>query len=390
MAQEIYGPENTLRFCWEDKDVPLMGRDKFGTEILIGLFDVKLEEVLCLQDNPRDNGYDLTFTDYKTLLKYGEIIPAKTAGDARMRKLRIINLMPKGWKKVILHMYDPHVKIEDIVGFLKSYGVVNPKQAKKDTDKAGFWTGKWIFPMKFKADPAGHEGLAHPPAVFAIGADRGYLSYFGQPPFCKTCRRSGHRGKDCQSVEVCRFCSSKEHKTKECKRPKDCHACGSTDHVLKDCTERGGAAGGGYERGARLQKTGSAVPSSPAGGGGQKSPQSTGRKEASLKPPTGEKEGARKGSQAFNGNGSKTRFDGGKKVRLDGETEKMDTIENVEDIAGGDLDGGAGKALSFDSLQPSCLFAPLSPLPDVGTLSAMAEGKDGRPPEEEGELDIYD
>ena len=376
MAREVYGPENTLRFFWQDKDVPVIERDKFGSDILIGLFEVKLEEVLCLQDNPRDNGYDVTFADYTTLLKYGQIIKEKVRSDARMKGLRIINVMPKGWKKVTLHMYDPHVKIEDIMCFLRSYGLVDPKQATKVKDKAGFWTGKWEFPMKFNADSAGPDGLAHPPAVFAIGADRGYLSYFGQPPFCKMCRRSGHRGKDCDSVEICRFCSSKEHQTKDCKRPKDCHACGSTDHVLKDCTGRGGAAGGGHERGVMLQKTGSAGPSSPVGGGGQKSPQTSGRKEAPLKPPTGEKEGARKGSETFNGNGGKTLFDRGKKVRLDGETENMDTVENVEEGAGGGLDG----ALSFDSRQPACLFGPPSPA-TIGRESPL-RGEEADPPKD--------
>ena len=176
---------------------------------------------------------------------------------------------------------------------------------------------------------------------------------------------------------------------KERPAPKACHSCWSTDHLVKDCPRRG-KAGGGRPVGG-VGETGAAGPSPPAGEGGQKD---TKEKQASPKASAGregQKGGARTGSQAFNGNGAPS-TDSGKKVRTEEQTvERMDLLQGEGDGTVAGLEGRGLAVLGFDLGQPSCLFGPLSPLPDVGTLSAMAEeGKEGRPPEEEeGELDLY-
>ena len=264
--------------------------------------------------------------------------------------LKVYLLGRKAERVVTVHMYDPHVPENDIVNFLKSFGQVDEGQIEKVMDRTGFWTGKRKFAMLLKTDPAGHDGLAHPPAFFTIGAERGYLSYYRQPLFCKKCRGSGHKEKDCGEGAKCRFCSSKEHETKDCPRPKECHACGSTDHLLKNCSGRSGAGGGGPRRGAEASDRIEAASKAAAALGAAK-------------------DGARTGSQAFNGAGAAESASGGKKVRKQGEAQElMDSMQT-----GGGLEGEAMTALSFDSCLPACLFSPASPVTDHGSSPQWAE-----------------
>ena len=347
------GPKNTLRFYWPQEEYPVMARDDFAKELLIGFLGLKLEEVLCLQDNPRDKGYDVTFHDNGTLTRVKDFLKKefrKMDRNKMLKGLRIYDLFPKEMRLVTVHMYDPHVKEGDIVAFLGGFGRVYTDDVEKVMDRAGFWTGKRTFHVKLNSDPNGQDGLAHPPAFFAIGADRGYLSYHRQPPFCKKCRVSGHNEKKCGEGAICRFCSSKEHGTKDCPRPRECHACGSLDHLLKDCPGRG-VAGGGNRPG--------------------KGAETSGRKEASLKTaaaPRAAKDGDRTGSQAFNGaEVAEHASYGGKKVKTLGEREEtMDSTQSGGEISVGGLGMEGVEALSYDTRQPACLFGPNSPGTEQG------------------------
>ena len=298
-----------------------------------------------------------------------ELVSQKTLKGFPGLKIHILASM--GYRKVTVHMFNPHVTGEDIVGFLKRYGRVNPEKMDKVMDRMGFWTGKREFRMILNEDPQGHDGLVHPPAFFAIGGDRGYLSYHRQPPFCKKCRGSGHKEEDCEEGARCRFCSSKDHVTKDCQKQKECHACGSADHLLKDCPRRPKARGGGPGKRAATEMTGDYGPSSSAGEGGQKDPQTSGKKEAASKTASAvgaSKGGARTGSEAFNnGVGAAKNTLGEKKVNKHKDTEKvMESNQSGDEVTGGGLEGDRVSALSFDSGQPACLFGPASPEADLG------------------------
>ena len=352
--ERLIGPKNTLRFEWLEEEFPVMARDYFAKDLLMGFLGVKLEEVLCLQDNPREKGYDVTFHEQGSIRRIREVC-SRTKVSTMFPGVKIAVLGDKAKRTLTVHMYDPHVPNEDIVGFLKRFGCVNEDCIEKVMDRMGFWTGKRKFHVVLNTDPAGHDGLAHPPAFFTIGAERGYLSYYRQPLFCKKCRGSGHKEKNCGEGTKCRFCSSNEHETKDCKRPKECHACRSTDHLLKNCPGRSGAGGGGPGKGA----------------------EASGRSEASSKAAAAlgaAKDGARKGSQAFNGAGSGEKTSGGKKMRKQGEAEEvMDSTQSGEEKTGGGLEGEEMTALSFDSCLPACLFSPASPVTDPGSSPQWAE-----------------
>ena len=353
--ERLIGPKNTLHFEWLEEEFPVMARDYFAKDLLMGFLGVKLEEVLCLQDNPREKAYDVTFHEPGTIGRIREVC-SRIEPSTLFPGVKIALLGDKAERTLTVHMYDPHVPNKDIVGFLKRFGRVDEDHIEKVMDRMGFWTGKRKFDVVLNTDPAGHDGLAHPPAFFTIGAERGYLSYYRQPLFCRKCRGSGHKEKNCGEGTKCRFCSSSEHVTKDCKRPKECHACSSTDHLLKNCPGRSGAGGGG---------------------GPGRGAEASGRSEASSKAAAAigaAKDGARKGSQAFNGAGSGEKTAGGKKMRTQGEAEEvMDSIQSGEEKTGGGLEGEEMAALSFDSCLPDCLLSPASPVTDPGSLTQWAE-----------------
>ena len=370
--ERMIGPKNTARFQWPAGDeFPAMDRDQFGKDVLIGACHLKPEDVLCLQDNPREKGYDVTFFEWSTLMRVKDIIVRQR--DTRIIGVSMTPLSSKRLRFVTVHMYDPHVTSEAIVAFLGKFGRVYPEKEKKVLDNAGFWTGKRTFPVVLKSDPMGYDELLHPPAFFTIGADRGYLSYHRQPPFCKKCRGSGHREKDCKKGAICRFCSSKEHEAKDCTRAKDCHACGSAGHLLKDCPVRSGTGGVGPRRDLVKEKAGDAGPSSPAGEGGKIAQQAVLRTTTAVR---AAKDGARTGSQAFNGAGAAGETSAEKKVRMDGEREEemdSESEESEEDIPGGGPEGEKVTVLSFDSGLPACLFGPASPRTEHWVTPEWAE-----------------
>lgn len=369
-----FGPKNTLRFFWPGRERSAMDRLQFGREILFGHYGLRLEDVLCLQDSPGRKGYDVTFVEWDVLWKVlqGELLKGAVKG----MKCQILD--GGGLKTVFVHMYDPHVHPQKIVSFLKRYGTVftggtNVRKVKDDT---GFWTGTWVMKMRLKEDPDGVGGFSHPPAVFAIGADRGYLRYERQPQFCRKCWRSGHTEATCGGEERCRLCMATGHRAEGCAEQRACHACGSLAHVVKDCPERGRAGGG------------------TAGGGAEAGPSEAASAKAALSEaartratPSGEtgvagagKGEVRSGSQAFDGAGTPTPRMRAKKPRTGRETvEVVDTQVGGTVRAGG---GQAGVALSYDSRQPSCLFGPPSPASHVETLPDRAEKDDGgKPPD---------
>ena len=359
--------KNTLRFRWMKKDVPLMERKIFTKSFLMEFLKIKVEDIFCLQDNPRERGYDVTFFTEQTtqcvFVRWWEEQDKEAVKD-----FEVLYMSSKNDKQIIVHMYDPHVTVQEIGAFLMRYASSIGKPTRKIVDDMGIWTGKIDFMrVTLKRDPEGFDGFAHPPAFFNIGKVRGHLFYRGQPSFCKKCRGSGHRAGECMDGPA----------------PKACHSCRSTDHLLKDCPERGRAGGGGPGRGA-------AGTGAPGPGGGQNVPGKSGGKEAKPKATTekdGLKGGARKGSQAFNGAGVSSPSAGKKFRTMENVEEEMDSLASGEEWTVGGVEGGRVEVLGYDTGQPSCLFAPPSPAPS-GEMSPerVEEGRRGKPPEE----DLYD
>ena len=272
--------KNTLRFVWKKTDAPIMQRKLFGKEVLLDCLKLKVEEVFCLQENPLEKAWEVTFqTSDLTERMFGQC--QRRGGEEPLSFFDIEDLHRMDERLITVHMFNPHVPEKDIIKFLESYGEMLAPPVKQK-DSLGFWTGRTLFSVKLKTDENGYDCLAHPPALFSIGADRGYCFYARQPPFCKKCRGRGHKEANCNVAKKCRFCLSAEHLAADCTRPKACHTCGSTDHLRKDCPERGGAVGGG-PKGAETERDNGALISRPGEGESKKRPPPSGEKAAPAK-----------------------------------------------------------------------------------------------------------
>ena len=276
--------KNTLRFVWKKTDAPIMQRKLFGKEVLLDCLKLKVEEVFCLQENPLEKAWEVTFqTSDLTERMFGQC--QRRGGEEPLSFFDIEDLHRMDERLITVHMFNPHVPEKDIIKFLESYGEMLAPPVKQK-DSLGFWTGRTLFSVKLKTDENGYDCLAHPPALFSIGADRGYCFYARQPPFCKKCRGRGHKEANCNVAKKCRFCLSAEHLAADCTRPKACHTCGSTDHLRKDCPERGGAVGGGpkgAETEAETERDNGAPIPRPGEGESKKRPPPSGEKAAPAK-----------------------------------------------------------------------------------------------------------
>uniref|UniRef100_A0A672M681 CCHC-type domain-containing protein n=1 Tax=Sinocyclocheilus grahami TaxID=75366 RepID=A0A672M681_SINGR len=141
-------------------------------------------------------GYICAFISQSRIEKY-------TAFSGRFN---VISLDRPNFRVITLHMYNPYVTDEALMAFLARYAeVLTPRQ----------------FQVLLRTEEKGLEGLMHPPAQFNIGADKGYLFYSRQPPFCRS-----------KGVWQC---AQLGDTAKECSAPKSCHSCGSLDHLMRDC-----------------------------------------------------------------------------------------------------------------------------------------------------------
>uniref|UniRef100_A0A4W5L7H3 CCHC-type domain-containing protein n=1 Tax=Hucho hucho TaxID=62062 RepID=A0A4W5L7H3_9TELE len=248
------GLANTLRFVWTDKVMEEWGRETFGRNILMGCLKIEVKDVLCLQGNPMESAYDVTFHKEEKHLEIMKKVKAME-GTRPLCHYQVTSLARNNFRVVTVNMYNPHVKDEEVRAFLGRY-VDNVSSARYLRDSLGFWNGRRGFQVLLREDPKGIGGYLHPPAMFSLGADRGTLYYARQPPFCRRCMAYGHILASCSSRK-CRFCGSGKHEAKDCDEPKACHGCGSSAHLWRDCPARqgsyasaaGGRAGDGGRRG---------------------------------------------------------------------------------------------------------------------------------------------
>uniref|UniRef100_A0A3P9BM17 CCHC-type domain-containing protein n=1 Tax=Maylandia zebra TaxID=106582 RepID=A0A3P9BM17_9CICH len=200
--------------------------------ILYDALKVQPEEIYCLQQSTASKHYDVTFCTGE----YAEEVRKRcgTEENEELKKYMVTPLYRNDYRILTVHMYNPWVTEETIKYFLGRYVTVLPG-VRKIKDGLGLWTGKRQFRVKLKMDMTTEDGYCHPPAVFSIGADRGFLVYAGQPQACRKCGSTGHNADNCEQVR-CRSCGKNGHITRDCKEPRRCHLCGSDTHMARDCT----------------------------------------------------------------------------------------------------------------------------------------------------------
>lgn len=213
----------------------MMTRYIFGRDVLFGELDLVADDLLCLQQNPRDRYFDVTFY---TVQKYEEVRGRATQLlDTVLKSFQMVNLGRSNQRVITVQLYNPWVTEDATRRFLSRFVTVLPG-VRDVRDLLGLWTGKRQYRVLLADDPVGYDGYRHPPATFTIGADRGYLSYAGQPMYCRKCSTYGHIADDCLQRR-CRNCDELGHIMAECRKAKRCSLCGSEAHLYRQCTEVG-------------------------------------------------------------------------------------------------------------------------------------------------------
>ncbi|XP_045544673.1 zinc finger CCHC domain-containing protein 3 [Salmo salar] len=220
------GLANTVRFAWTDKETEPWGRDTFGRNILMGYLNLQVKDVLCLQGNPMEKAYDVTFHVEE---KHDDIMKKVREGKGArpLCHYEVTSLARNNFRVVTVTMYNPHVKDEEVRAFLGRY-VENVSSARHLRDSLGFWNGRRGFQALLREDP---KGLGR-------------------------CMAYGHILASC-NTRKCKFCGSGEHEAKDCDEPKACHGCGSSAHLWRECPARqrsyasaaGGRTGDGGKKG---------------------------------------------------------------------------------------------------------------------------------------------
>ncbi|MBN3312612.1 ZCHC3 protein, partial [Atractosteus spatula] len=126
---------------------------------------------------------------------------------------------------------DPFVSEEEIHCFLRKH-VMLYGEGKKELDWEGVWTGKRSYWMSLRPDSRSMDGLSHPPAVFDMGSEKGFLVYPGQPITCRRCFSQGHYARECCEIVICDRCKSKTHTAQGCVK---CFTCGLYGHGYREC-----------------------------------------------------------------------------------------------------------------------------------------------------------
>lgn len=197
------------------------------------LFVMTLESIFCVRCFPSSGFYNVTFwtkADMQTCwLKQAEKI-----GDPVLEGVTFLCSESKQRVPLMVHKYNPFAKDEEIQIFLLRY-CESVSAGSKQTNVFGTFNGHRKFWVQFRKDPEGIGGVRHPPQVFSIGPNRGYLWYPGQPVFCRLCFSFGHSKENCQSGQVCRNCFKATHATTDCPEKRSCHLCGSRCHLARAC-----------------------------------------------------------------------------------------------------------------------------------------------------------
>lgn len=242
------GLRATLRFRWKSDLEPVPTREIFGKTLLLGLLKLKVSDVLCLQNNSQERSFDVTFVTNASCERVIEE-SRRLVGTKPLSGFEVISLDRPNFRIITIHLYNPYVPDQAVAVFLGRYAEILTAPRMLN-DSLGFWTGKRQYQVLLNEDAGGFEGYAHPPAFFSIGADRGYLFYSRQPPFCRKCKSHGHVEGACGLV-LCRFCLIVGHAAKDCPEPKTCNICASTEHLARSCPKAGSTEADTVSRGRR-------------------------------------------------------------------------------------------------------------------------------------------
>ncbi|KAJ1199923.1 hypothetical protein NDU88_003755 [Pleurodeles waltl] len=213
---------------------PELSRKTF-TELMVTKMGFTAAEIWCIMSDAPKSTYLLTFMSEPICRRYWQMCwsrrDVKPFSDFHLECQLVMTV-----KRMTLHVYNPHVNIQDLTTFLCLHCTVT-REPSCNLDSDGIWDGKSSVMVKLKEDPAALDGIHHPPSSFSLGRDSGYLYYPGQPKLCNKCSKPGYTAKDC-TVQVCKICKREGHTARACKEESPCNLCSAVGHSFKDCPQR--------------------------------------------------------------------------------------------------------------------------------------------------------
>ncbi|XP_078387188.1 uncharacterized protein LOC144668732 [Cetorhinus maximus] len=213
-----------------------MDRGFFTRRILLKACGFQATEIFTLHDSRKGGYFDVTFKRVADCVRLLRVFEEKRD----LPEMKILTAEPhfslplQREREVMVHVYNPFVPVADVVTFLTRY-FDKVGSGTEIRDDLGIWTGKRLFKVTLKTD--GKGAIFHPPSSFAIGGNRGYLVYAGQPKHCRSCGKAGHVAANC-SASLCKICKQEGHQTKDCKQAKCCNLCGEASHLYRTCPKR--------------------------------------------------------------------------------------------------------------------------------------------------------
>lgn len=241
--------KNTVRIEVEEEHRSLKDLRFIVGEILLGVFNLKNEEILCLQDQERRGAYTITFTSLHCCENIYAVLSNKELKEDRLDGLKFFLLYGLEDVPLVVHLFNPFIDTADIVTFLQRY-CTEVRFSHLVKGGLGHWNGKKKFFVKFRKDPDGIGGFMHPPSNFHIGRNRGYLFYPGMPLYCRNCNRFGHTRESCPDAKMtrCNKCGRPGHIAVVCTQKQMCNMCGQEGHKYRDCPRKAKRQGAGAER----------------------------------------------------------------------------------------------------------------------------------------------
>lgn len=195
--------------------------------------NVKVRDIVCLQDFPGQGIFDVTFASSEMAWNVYERAREKKKEEI-LKDFTVTPLFMREEKMITVHLYNPFADPALVRAFLSAY-CEELQGGDKVYNKYGIWSGKYKFIGRFKSDSDCVGGVKRPPAVFSIGGERGFLFYPGQPMYCRNCLSYGHTKAQCEKGQRCRFCGSADHLAAQCKEQRVCDLCRKTGHLARNC-----------------------------------------------------------------------------------------------------------------------------------------------------------
>ncbi|XP_073421440.1 uncharacterized protein [Dendrobates tinctorius] len=223
--------KNTIRVVvegGEKNNVVFVVRD-----LLEGKAGAHREDIYSVNEFRSQGTYDVTFVNEGCCLTVFEWLRSHD-GDPCLEGVQVEPLFGLMEKVVTVTVYNPYTEVGLLEQFLARY-CEQVKGGEKQRNVLGIFNCKYVFRVKLKKDPSCLGGFTHPPANFSVAGHRGFLSYQGQPLYCRKCFEFGHLQSMCSKDLVCRNCKQEGHVAARCPMPRECDGCGSAEHLYKDC-----------------------------------------------------------------------------------------------------------------------------------------------------------